>query len=127
MSNTFLGFDDQVNARYDPDAVTAFRVVPDEREPYGEIVFGPDIYPGRSVVDPNSALSMEAAVAHELTHHYRWLDKTQVSEADLEHLDEALTSLQAIGRYRGRLKESAVYELVTDAVTRLSLYLDSLR
>jgi hypothetical protein len=52
-TNTFLGLDQYVNVRYEEAARTVFRVERGESgEEYGEIVFGPDIYPGRSVVDP---------------------------------------------------------------------------
>jgi hypothetical protein len=61
-TNTFIGLDPNVNVRYDSSARTAFRVGRDEGgEDFGEIVFGPDIYPGGSVIDPNSALSLSAA------------------------------------------------------------------
>ena len=43
-TNTFLGFDKNVNARYEEGATTAFWVREEESgEQYGEIVFGPDI------------------------------------------------------------------------------------
>jgi hypothetical protein len=93
---------------------------------YGEVVFGPDIYPGSSIVDPNSALSLQAAVAHELTHYHRWRDKTALSEEPLEHIDEALTSLQAILRYDHQLNRTDVRVLVSDAMQRLHLYLKGL-
>src|SRR5437879_6452800 len=89
-TNVFLGFDDKVNARHEPSSKTAFRVSVDgSGNEYGEVVFGPDIYPGASIVDPNSALSLQAAAAHELTHYHRWNDKTAIPEKDLEYVDEA--------------------------------------
>jgi hypothetical protein len=120
--NTFLGLDKDVNARHDPSSRTEFRVAKDASGQYGEIVFGPDIYPGSGVVDPNSALSLDAAAAHELTHYHRWKDKTALSEGSLEHLDEALTSLQAIFRYDRQLREADVRQLVADAIQRLQLF-----
>jgi hypothetical protein len=78
------------------------------------------------VVDPNSALSLDAAAAHELTHYHRWKDKTAISDLQLEHIDEALTSLQAIGRYSRQLSESDVHGLVADAIQRLVLYVQAL-
>lgn len=121
--NTFLGLDEDVNVRYDPNVQTVFRVSEDNNgEPYGEIVFGPDIFPGTSVIDPNAVLSLDAAAAHELTHYYRWKDKIALSDDSLEHLDEALTSLQAISRYAGRLNEIDVRQLVSDATARLQLF-----
>lgn len=122
-TNTFLGLDQNVNVRYEPNARTAFRVCQDGAgEEYGEIIFGPDIYPGAGVVDPNSALSLDAAAAHELTHYHRWKDKIALPGDSLEHLDEALTSLQAVARYTPHLSESDVRQLVSDAIQRLQLY-----
>lgn len=125
-TNTFLGLDRNVNARYENGVRTAFWVREGELgEEYGEIVFGPDIYPGRSVVDPNSALSLDAAAAHELTHYHRWKDKTLLQDST-EHLDEALTSLQAIMRYDRQLSEQDVRQLISDAIQRLQLYVREL-
>jgi hypothetical protein len=122
-TNTFLGLDDKVNARYDPDSRSAFWISLDENGThFGEIVFGPDIYPGSSVVDPNSALSLDAAAAHELTHYHRWKDKTALSEETLEHVDEALTSLLAVFRYDRQLNQTDVRQLVADAIQRLQLF-----
>ena len=122
VANTFLGLDSTVNTRYDEASATAFHEVADSVEVYGEIVFGPDIYPGSSVVDPNSALSMKAAAAHELTHYHRWKDKTELDEGSFGHLDEALTSLQAIFRYDRQLSETDIRQLVADAVQRIQLF-----
>jgi predicted SprT family Zn-dependent metalloprotease len=125
--NTFLGFDKNVNARYEPSSKTAFSVRQEESgEQYGEIVFGPDIYPGPSVIDPNSALSLDAAAAHELTHYHRWKDKTALPKDSMEHLDEALTSLQAVMRYDRHLSEHDVRQLICDAIQRLQLYVRDL-
>ena len=122
-----MGFDKHVNARYEPTARTAFRVSEeDSGEKYGEIVFGPDIYPGPSVIDPNSALSLDAAAAHELTHFHRWKDKTALPKDLMEHLDEALTSLQAVMRYDRQLSEHDVRQLICDAIQRLQLYIREL-
>lgn len=126
-SNTLLGLESAVVTRYDPDARTVFRInreTPDEE--YGEIVFGPDIYPGRSVVDPNAALSLRAAAAHELTHYHRWMDLTALPQDSFEHIDEALTSLQAVMRYDRHLGEHDVRQLISDAIQRLQLYLQGL-
>jgi|SRR5215831_7648024 len=126
-SNTFLGLDKGVNARYDPTARSVFRVSVDAGEEYGEIVFGPDIYPGSSVVDPNSALSLDAAAAHELTHYHRWKSKIALSEDALEELDEALTSLEAILRYDLHLSESDRRQLVSDAMQRIQRHVKQFR
>ncbi|SRR5713226_7304527 len=124
--NTFLGLDNTVKVRYDPSANTKFRVLEENGEKYGEIVLGPDIYPGSSVVDPNSALGLKAAAAHELTHYYRWKDKTALPDDAPEHLDEALTSLQAIMRYDRQINEPDVRQLVADAIQHLQLYVQEL-
>jgi hypothetical protein len=122
--NTFLGFDKNVNARYEPSGRTIFFVRQEESgEQFGEIVFGPDIYPGPSVIDPNSALSLDAAAAHELTHYHRWKDKTALPKESMQHLDEALTSLQAVMRYDRHLSEHDVRQLICDAIQRLQLYI----
>jgi hypothetical protein len=89
---------------------------------FGEIIFGPDIYPGPSVIDPNSALGLTAAAAHELSHYHRWKDKMALADDGLEHLDEALTSLQAISRYDRNLSEAEVRQLIADAIQRLQLF-----
>ena len=126
-TNTFLGLDNTVSARYEGCAKTAFRVCQDESgQEYGEIVFGPDIYPGSSVVDPNSALSLDAAAAHELTHYYRWKDKIALPHGSMGYVDEALTSLQAIMRYDRHLSETDVRQLISDAVQRVQLYVQKL-
>jgi hypothetical protein len=91
-------------------------------ERYGEIVFGCDIYPGASVVDPNSVLSLDAAAAHEFAHYHRWKNKRALSEGNLEHVDEALTSLEAIFRYEHHLNSTDVRQLVSDAIQRLQLF-----
>src|SRR5262249_6487872 len=110
--------------RYEESERTAFHVSNADGEIFGEIVFGPDIYPGRSVVDPNSALSLDAAAAHELTHYHRCRDKSQLLGIDVEDLDEALTTLQAIGRYRRHLKDQDVLQLVSDAIQRIQLHIE---
>jgi hypothetical protein len=66
-SQTFLGLDNQVNARYEPNLPTVFHVVQEGGDQYGEIRFGADIYPGPNVADPNAALGLSGACAHELT------------------------------------------------------------
>jgi hypothetical protein len=125
--NTFLGLDPSVNVRYDGNANTHFHVVKPEGEPeYGEIVFGPDIYPGPGIVDPNSALSLDAAAAHELTHYYRWRDKSELPDPQMKHLDEALTSLEAMLRYEKDLQPVDIRQLVADALQRMHLYLNEL-
>jgi hypothetical protein len=111
-----------VNAVLDASGFTRF--VPEEDEDEGEvgkIYFGPDIYPGTSVIDPNSALSMPAAVAHELSHLARWRDKTEYPLGFYRHLDEAMTSLDAALRYWNNLGVDDVQTLVRDAMQRIQL------
>ena len=123
-TNTFLGFDSNVSTRYDANASTAFRVTRDERgTPFGEIVFGPDIYPGISVVDPNAGLSLPAASAHELTHYHRWVNMLVLNDDRLEHLDQAFTSLQAISRCHAKLNDIDVRQLASDAMLRIQLFI----
>lgn len=126
-ANTFLGLDSSVPVHYDPDSPTIFHVTVDETGiDQGEIIIGPDIYPGGSIVDPNSALSLQAAAVHELTHFYRWRDKAELPDGRLTHLDEALTSLEAICRYERHLNPTDVHQLVTDAIQRLHLHIKEL-
>lgn len=126
--NTFLGLDAEAAVRFAPEAQTVFRVMRDTESgvQYGEIVFGPDIYPGTNMIDPNSSLGLPAAAAHELTHLYRWRDKQALDDETLEHLDEALTSLQAIAHFAG-LRPVEVRQLAADAMQRLRLYLEQLK
>lgn len=125
VTATFLGLDSSIRTvRHDPEGRTVFRVVPPEQsetgEEFGEIVFGPDIYPGPGLANPNTILSMQAAAAHELAHYHRWLNKTQLDGTDRIDLDEALTSLEAVMRYEHTLSRVDVRELVADAHFRLS-------
>lgn len=119
--NTFLGLDPEAPVRHEEGARTRFRVFAEEDEQVAEIVFGPDIYPGSGFADPNSSLSMIAAVAHELCHFYRWRDKRELNDVDLQHLDEAITSLEAILAFR--LSERDTKLLVADAIQRLLLFI----
>jgi hypothetical protein len=118
----FIGLEQKAPVRYEEDARTRFRVEMHETEELAEIVFGPDIYPGAGVVDPNSSLSMEGAAAHELTHWRRWMDKTELVDEDLLEIDEALTSLEAAIRFGDRLSSHDIRQLMADAIPRLQLY-----
>lgn len=113
----------QVAYDYQEGSNTCFRVRKEEDEEYGEIIIGPDIYPGRSVVDPNSLLGVKAAIAHELTHYHRWADTIELPHGVKRHLDEALTSLEAVGRYSNHLSDMEVRQLISDAIQRIYLYL----
>lgn len=125
-SNVFLGLEHDVNTIYDGESKTKFRVSRDGEEEYGEIVFAPDIYPGGSVIDPNSALSLDAAAAHELAHYHRWRALSAVNQDHLEHIDEALTSLEAYLRYEKSLGPTDLRTLVSDAIQRLQLYVQTI-
>jgi hypothetical protein len=115
------------NVRYDESARTVFRVVPaaesDTGEEDGEIVFGPDIFPGGSIANPNSCLSMRAAAAHELAHYHRWLNRTELDGKKLMHFDEAMTSLEAVQRYGHRLDHPEITQLIGNALHRLGLHI----
>jgi hypothetical protein len=126
--NTFLGMDSTATTRYEAESPTVFRVEHDASGvEYGEIAFGPDIYPGEGVVDPNSSLSLDAAAAHELTHYQRWRNKAALNDIAMIHLDEALTSLEAIVRYERHLNSQDVRQLVADAIQRLRLHAEGLK
>jgi hypothetical protein len=74
----------------------------------------------------NSAIGLDGAIAHELQHYHRWRDMLVLTDPALGHLDEALTSLQAISRYQSRLKLDEIHKLVADAIQRISLHLATL-
>jgi hypothetical protein len=122
VANTFLGMDSLVNFKYEPQEETRCRVYREDKETICEIVYGPDIYPGTNVIDPNSSLSMAGAVAHELSHYHRWKDKTELSGGHLVEIDEALTSLDAVQRYHNQLSQHEIRQLVLDAMQRLQMF-----
>jgi hypothetical protein len=121
--NTFLGLEPHLPVRYEAGSRTVFRV-PALAEDGGEceVTFGEDIYPGNAVLDPNASLSLQAAVAHEVTHYFRWRDKTEINDPELEPVDEALTSLEAILRFPRDLNDHDTRKLVADAIQRLQLF-----
>ena len=88
----------------------------------GVVYFGSDIYPGVGVADSNSALSMKAAVAHEISHFHRWQDKTELPLDTYRHLDEAMTSLDAALRFPKDLSDHDVHQLIRDALQRLTMH-----
>ena len=119
-SNTFIGFDQTVNVRYEAGSSTRFRVCEDEAgEEYGEIIFSEDVYPGNNIANPNSALSVPGAAAHELSHFYRWQGKTELPHGHLSHIDEAMTSLEGALRYSQLLNTTDLQGLISDALQRL--------
>ena len=121
IAAAFYFFDRTANVRFDPGR-TRFRPIAGDPEINHEILFGPDILPGPNIADPNSCLSMRAAVVHELAHKARHDDATELNDPALEHIDEALTSLSAILRYQRKLEDYEILQLVSDAVQRLQLY-----
>ena len=120
--NTFLGLDRTAAPVYRPGGRTVFRVSIVGGEEVCEILFGEDIFPGPNVIDPNSSLGLKAAVAHELCHFYRHADLTEINDPALEHIDEALTSLDAVNRFSRDLNDHDIRQLVADAMHRLQLY-----
>jgi hypothetical protein len=124
-SSTFLGLDNKVNVRYEANTTTRFIAAIDEDgHEFGEIVFSNDIYPGRNIANPNAALTLKGAAAHELTHHYRWQDKTELPHGELTDIDEAMTSLEAALRYTHALDTTDIQGLISDSLHRLRLFLD---
>jgi hypothetical protein len=122
VMNTFLGLDRNSAPIYRPEGRTVFRVSVIENEEVSEILFGADIYPGPNVADPNASLGLKAAVAHELCHFYRHADMTEINDPALMHIDEALTSLDAVSRFSRDLSDHDIRQLVADAMHRLQLY-----
>lgn len=122
VGNTFLGLDPSVPARHDAAGPTRFVVEVDDGQEVGIVYFGADVYPGPAVVDPNAALSMQAAVAHEISHFHRWHDNTELPLGVHAHLDEACTSLDAVLRFSEKLSPHEIQQLVRDALQRLSLH-----
>jgi hypothetical protein len=122
-ANVFAGLDFGVSARYEAGTTTKFiSGISESGEEYGEIVFSADIYPGTNIINPNAALSLKGAAAHELAHYYRWQDKTELPHGELTHIDEAMTSLEAALRYSNGLNPSDLQGLISDSLHRLRLY-----
>ena len=122
-SSTFMGLDNKINVRYEAQGSTRFVTGTNEfGEEFGEIVFSCDLYPGTNIANPNSALSMKAAAAHELAHFYRWTDKSELPHGMLTHIDEAMTSLEAAIRYAQDLNTTDTHGLISDALQRLRLF-----
>ena len=122
-----FNLDREANARYEPTSRTAFRPIQGDDGLNHEIVFGPDVFPGPAIADPNACLSMRCAVAHELTHKSRHDNLTEINEPELEDIDEALTSLGAILRFQTDLSGQEIRELIGDANQRLMLYVAAFR
>lgn len=128
VTRTFVGLDNTVPFEPDPTGHTRFIIEYDETEgmEIGTVYFGADIYPGTGVVDPNSALSMKAAVAHELSHFHRWKDRRELPLGVHRHLDEAMTSLDATLRFAKDLTPHEVQQLIQDALLRLGMHYQEL-
>lgn len=126
-ANIFLGFDGNVNARYEEGSRTRFLVeVDDNGDEFGEIIFSNDIYPGPNLINPNASLSLEGAAAHELAHYYRWSNKSELPIGQLTHIDEAMTSLEAALRFSQKLSANDIQGLISDALHRLRMHVDAL-
>jgi hypothetical protein len=126
-ANVFLGLDSGISARYEERARTRFVTgIDDVGEEFGEIVFSADIYPGGNLVNPNASLSLDGAAAHELSHYYRWVNKSELPHGQLTHIDEAMTSLEAALRFSGKLSPNDIQGLISDALHRLRLYVEEL-
>lgn len=124
VAQNFIGLDGTVPFQHDPDGHTRFAVVDEGGVDVGRVYFGPDIYPGQAVADPNSALSMKAAVAHEISHFHRWQDQTELPDGEHPHLDEAMTSIDASLRFAGQLSAHEIQQLIRDALQRIQLYVN---
>lgn len=125
-TNTFIGLDRTINARYENDTTTRFVATTDEQgQELGEIIFSNDIYPGQNTVNPNAALSLDGAAAHELAHYYRWRDKSELEHGVLTHIDEAMASLEAALRFSNSLNGTDIQGLISDALHRLRLYVET--
>jgi hypothetical protein len=122
IASTFLGLDERVNAIYEAGGRTRFRVRVEDGEDIPEILFGPDIIPGTNIVNPNSTLGVREAAMHELCHVYRYQERQELNDPRLEHIDEALTSLLAVGRFAEKLTPAEIRNLVADAMHRLGLF-----
>jgi hypothetical protein len=123
-SNSFLGMDTNVNARYETGSATRFVTdVDQDGQEFGEVIFSDDIYPGKNIANPNAALTLKGAVAHELAHYYRWQDKTELAHGVMTHIDEAMTSLEAALRYSHALDKTDTQGLISDSLQRLRLFL----
>lgn len=125
--STFIALDTQAPVRHVAGERTRFRVEITENEEVAEIVFGPDLYPGANLLDPNSSLTMQAAAAHELMHLYRWRDKTELIDDSLIEIDEALTSLSAIMHFQKALSDQEVRQLIADAIQRLQAFVQNVQ
>ena len=122
IASTFLSLDERVNAIYDADGRTRFRVRIEEGEEIQEIIYGPDILPGVNIINPNATLGIREAAMHELCHAYRHEEQSEIDDPRLEHVDEALTSLYAVGRFAEKLTPAEVRNLVADAIHRLTIF-----
>jgi hypothetical protein len=116
------GLDKEVPFKHGSKEQTRCRVYQENGATICEVVFGPDIFPGKNVADPNSSLSMRAAAAHEITHFHRWSDKTELDGEQFVHIDEALTSLGAVQRFYEHLNDTEISQLIADAIQRLQKF-----
>jgi len=121
----FRHLDPQAPVRYDAAQRTRFVVTEDANGDHAEITFGPDIQPGGGLLDPNSTLSVLAAAAHEICHYHRWANGNELPHGPLDHIDEALTSLEAVLRFQEKLSSFEARQLISDAINRLLLFVQA--
>src|SRR3546814_391467 len=122
VASTLFGLDRDVPFIYREDGPTVFRVRVEDGHEIAEIAYGTVIYPGPGVANANSQLGMKGAVAHEICHFHRHRNLTELDDERLRHIDEAMTSLEAIGRFPRDLSDHDMRELVADALQRLRMF-----
>ena len=125
VGTTFLGFEPDINAKYEAGTYTRFIVSTENGNDFGEIIFSEDILPGPNVVNPNSLLSLSGAAAHELSHYHRWFDGRELLHGFLTEIDEAITSLEAAQRYGHQLRPTDIQGLISDALFRLNIFVQA--
>lgn len=122
VASTLFGLDKEVPYIYEPGGQTVFRARVEDQQEICEIAYGPDIFPGTGIANANAQLGMKGAVAHEICHFYRHRNLTELNDERLRHIDEAMTSLEAIGRFPRDLNDHDMRELAADALQRLRLF-----
>jgi len=122
-----LGYDGPIVWRDGPATKSCFAPGPDPTEPgkeVGILYIGSDILPGTDTLNPDSSLDRVAALAHEVTHCWRYDEGRAWEKSDL---DEIATSLQAITLFWSELRPRHVKQLVEDALARLGEHYRKLR
>jgi hypothetical protein len=127
VARTIVGLDPEVPYKHLESGYTHLAMELDEDQlEVGVVYFAADIYPGQGAADPNSVLSMKAAVAHELSHFHRWRDQRELPLGVYRDLDEAMTSLDAALRYARHLSTHEIEQLISDALQRLTSHFHQL-